>query len=265
MSLSITLANIHMVERSATVKGAGGLPGWTKSPGAALRAVTRPVIGLATTSVEFDLAQGDNAIDFGFRLAENCDGIARGQQGAFGGLLVGSRLIDILLRGGFGGEESLLTVQSPGRQLQDAIRGDQCGLRLQQVGTVDGKERLILFYFVAELGEQPDNAPLVIREDLERHVFIVIDTPHRALLDRKQMFAGGLDLDRTDLLLGEVHGVGGSRFLSTLADAGSPSSFGWPPISPVKYAAAARIIAPTPTATPTRPTTLTRLVLFLIS
>src|ERR1700688_4825118 len=39
LSLSATFASIHMVEMSATVKGAGALPGCTKSPGAALRAV----------------------------------------------------------------------------------------------------------------------------------------------------------------------------------------------------------------------------------
>jgi hypothetical protein len=50
--LSGTFASIHIVEMSATVNGAGALPGCTKSPGAALRAVTRPEIGLGTISVE---------------------------------------------------------------------------------------------------------------------------------------------------------------------------------------------------------------------
>ena len=94
---------------------------------------------------------------------------------------------------------------------QDPVRGDQCGLRLQQVGTVDGKERLILFHIVADLGEQPIDSSLVIGEDLDRHVLVVIDIPYRTFLDCEQTFADGLDLDRSNLLLGEVHGVGGSR------------------------------------------------------
>ena len=188
------------------------MPGCTKSPGAALRAVTRPVIGHATTSVEVDFALGYDAIDFGFRLAEDCDGVARCQQRAFGGLLVGNRLVEVLLRGGFGREERLLTVQDAGLHQQDAVRGDQCGLPLQQVRTVDGKERLILFHIVADLGEQPDDASLIIGEDLERHVLVVIDVPNRTLLYLEQMFAGRLDLDRGNQLLREFHGVGRERF-----------------------------------------------------
>ena len=116
------------------------------------------------------------------------------------------------MRGGFGREERLLAVQDAGRHQQDPVRGDQCGLRLQQVGTVDGKEDLILFHIVADLGEQPIDSSLIIGEDLDRHVLVVIDIPYRAFLDCEQAFADGLDLDRSNLLLGEVHGVGGSRF-----------------------------------------------------
>jgi hypothetical protein len=45
----------------------------------------------------------------------------------------------------------------------------------------------------------------------------------------------------------------GSAFSSTLADAGSPANFGWPPTSPVKYAAAVRIHALAATTALTRP------------
>jgi len=104
-----------------------------------------------------------------------------------------------------------LAVQRTSRQLQDAVRGDQCGLHLQQVGTINGKERLILFHIVADLGEQPDDASLIIGEDLDRHVLVVIDVPNRTLLYLEQMFAGRLDLDRGNLLLREFHGVGRER------------------------------------------------------
>jgi hypothetical protein len=53
---------------------------------------------------------------------------------AFGGLLAGNRLADVLLRGGFGREKRLLAVQRTSRQLQYFGRGDQRGLHLQQAG-----------------------------------------------------------------------------------------------------------------------------------
>ena len=94
LSLSATLASIHMVEISVTVNGAGALPGCTNRPGAALRAVMRPSIGLGTTSVGSALRCGDDAVDLGFGLAEQPHRIARRAQIALGGLLIGRRLLD---------------------------------------------------------------------------------------------------------------------------------------------------------------------------
>ena len=51
LSASGTSASIHMELMSDTIYGAGGLAGCTNSPGAALRVVTLPVMGLGTMSV----------------------------------------------------------------------------------------------------------------------------------------------------------------------------------------------------------------------
>ena len=40
----MTLASIHIVDRSATAYGAGALPGWVKNPGAALRATPKALL-----------------------------------------------------------------------------------------------------------------------------------------------------------------------------------------------------------------------------
>ncbi len=86
-----------MVDRSATAYGAGGLPGCSSSPGAALRAVMRPVIGLLTMSAVLDLARRDDMIDLGLGLAENGDSMARCAQCALGTLLTGDRGLVVVL------------------------------------------------------------------------------------------------------------------------------------------------------------------------
>ena len=53
--------------------------------------------GTAHDQGGIDLARGDHLIDFGIRLAEDADGIARGFESAFRGLFVGGRLFLLAL------------------------------------------------------------------------------------------------------------------------------------------------------------------------
>ena len=115
------------------------MPGCTNSPGAALRAVIRPLIGLGTTSVGSATAIGDNAIDLGIGLAENPHRIARRAQIAFRGLLVGNRLVEIVLRYRKRLIELAKARQIAGGQLQNTRRRDQGRFGLQKVGAVDGE------------------------------------------------------------------------------------------------------------------------------
>ena len=162
----------------------------------------RPLIGLATTKVEIDLAFCHYVVDFGFRLAEDADSIARRPQRAFGGLLVGNPLLQVLLGNSSRLIEHFEARQSMGRQIQYTSRSYQGGLSLHQVGAVDRKERLTLLDFVTDLAEQPVDFSLILREDLKGHVLVEVYTSNSAFLDREHMVANGLDLDRIALRLG---------------------------------------------------------------
>ena len=139
---------------SATTNGAGGLPGCTNSPGAALRAVMRPVIGLGTTSVGSAHAIGDDAVDVGIGLAEDAHGVAPRAQIAFSRLMIGCRLVDIALRHRQRFMEFGEAREIARRQFQNAGRGDQSRFRLQQIGAVDGEEGLPLFHVIADRSEE---------------------------------------------------------------------------------------------------------------
>jgi hypothetical protein len=98
---------------------------------------------------------------------------------------------------------------------------------LHQVGTFDRKEGLAFFHVVADLGEQARDAALVICEDLDSHVFVVIDASAGDPFEPDQMFANRFDLDRCNLLF--VDGIGSFQRISRIQFA---CGFGWPPKSP---------------------------------
>ena len=126
-----TFASIHIELTSVTVYGAGALPGCTNNPGAALREVIRPSIGLGTTSVGVGAAFGNDLVDLGIGLAEQTHRIAARAQIALGGLLVGGRLVDVALRDG---QRFIKLVQAapdsassaPGRRLPRSASNSAC-------------------------------------------------------------------------------------------------------------------------------------------
>ena len=129
---------------SATVKGAGALPGCTNNPGAALRAVTRPVIGLGTTSVGSAARLAMMRSMSASVLPNKRTLVAPRAQIAFRGLMIGCRLIDVALRHGerlvqFGEAREIAR-----GQFQYTRGGNQGQFCLQQVGAIDGEEGLSL-------------------------------------------------------------------------------------------------------------------------
>src|SRR4029077_19392969 len=102
-------------------------------------------------------------------------------------------------------------VAQPGKvlavQLQDAGGRDQRRLRLQQIGAVDGEQRLAFADVVADLGKQRYDAALIGREPLDRHVLVEADAADGVLLDREFALLDRLDLDRGKLGIRQVDAV----------------------------------------------------------
>ena len=98
LSFSATLASIHIVSMSATVYGAGALPGLHEQTWR--RIARRDAAGDRARHDQRRIgpAIGDDAVDIGIGFAKNTHGVARGAQIAFGSLLIRSRLLDIVLR-----------------------------------------------------------------------------------------------------------------------------------------------------------------------
>ena len=153
-------------------------------------------------------AIGDDAVDVGVGLAEQAHRVTRRAQIALGGLLVRGRLLHVVLRHRACRVETAQAVQILAVEFQYAGSGDQGRLGLQQVGAVDGEQRLAFFHVVAHLGEQRDDPALIGREDLHRHVLIEVDAADRLLLDGKVALLDRCDLDRIELRIGQVHAVG---------------------------------------------------------
>ena len=130
-----------------------------------------------------------------------------GAQIAFGGLLVGDRLFEIVLRHRERLIEFAQARQIAGGQFQHAGGGDQGRFGLQQIGAVDGEQRLALLHVVADLGKQRDDAALIGREHLRRHVLVEIDAADRLLLDREIALFDRLDLDRSKLRIRQIDAV----------------------------------------------------------
>ena len=98
LSVSATLASIHIVEMSATRVGRRRVAGLHEQP---RRGVARgdPAGDRARHDQRrIGPALGDDAVDLGVGLAEDAHRVARRAQIAFGGLLVGGRLLEVLLR-----------------------------------------------------------------------------------------------------------------------------------------------------------------------
>ena len=168
-----------MVEMSATVKGAGGLPGCTKRPGAALRAVIRPAIGRPDHERRVDAPLGDHAVHLGFGLAEDAHRVAGGAQGALGGLVVRCRLLELLLGNGPGVEEILQAREVLGGELENTRGGDERRARLEQVRTIDGEKQLAFLDLVPDLGEQPVDPARILSKYLGQQLFVEVDASDR--------------------------------------------------------------------------------------
>jgi hypothetical protein len=92
-------------------------------------------------------------------------------------------------------------------QLQHTRGRDQRRFRLQQIGTVDGEQRLALGDVVADLGEQRDDAALIRREHLDRHVLVEADAADGVFLDREFTLLDRLDFDRGKLGIRQVDAI----------------------------------------------------------
>ena len=152
-------------------------------------------------------ALGNDGVDLGVGLAEHPHRVARRLQIAFGGLLVGGRLLDVVLRHRPRRVEIAQPRQIFAVQLQHARGRDQRRFRLQQIGAVDGEQRLALGDVVADLGKQRDDAALVRREHLDRHVLVEADAADGVFLDREFALLDRLDLDRGELRIRQVDAV----------------------------------------------------------
>jgi hypothetical protein len=122
------------------------------------------------------------------RLAENRHGIARRLQRTLGGLLIRDCLLQILLRDALYRRQLLGALQCVCGQIQHPGRGNQCGIRLDQIGTLDGEQRLPALHVVAHHGEQLHDAALVRRKHLGGHVLVEIDVAHGLCLNGKRAF-----------------------------------------------------------------------------
>ena len=98
LSISITFASIHIVLMSVTDVRSRRIARLHEQ---SRRCVARryPAVDRARYDKRrVGLAIGDDAIDFGVGLAEDAHRVAPGAQITFGGLLVGNRLFQIVLR-----------------------------------------------------------------------------------------------------------------------------------------------------------------------
>ena len=157
------------------MKGAGASPGWTSNPGAALRATIRPEIGLGTSKRGIDLAVGHDLLDLRVGLAEDAHRILGGLEVAFGGLLIGRRLIDVLLRAAACLEEVERAREHPLLQFENAGGGQQRRFRLKQIGAVDREQRVACLHFIADVVEGFENFALILREYLNEQILVEVD------------------------------------------------------------------------------------------
>ena len=187
------------------------MPGCTSKPGAALRAVIRPDMGLDTTRVgstwRSAIMRSISAsvlpkMRTASRAARSAPSAVCWSETAC------SRSFWEIARVS---NSDLQARQVAVGELQDACRRDQGRAGLQQVGAVDGEQELALLDLVADLGEQPDDPSLVGGEDLGQQLLVEIDAADRALLDGKVTLLDRCDLDGFELGLRKLDAVGGRR------------------------------------------------------
>ncbi len=152
-------------------------------------------------------ALSDDAVDIGVGLAEEAHRITRRPQIAFGGLLIGCRLVEIALRYCQRPVQLAKPRQVAGGKFQHAGCGNQGGLGLQQVRAVDGEQGLAFFDVVPDRGVEGDDATLIGGEHLHRHVLVEVDTADRLLLDWKLPLRDRFDLDVGQLGIRQVDAV----------------------------------------------------------
>ena len=127
-------------------------------------------------------------IDVGVDLAEYAYGVTCRRQITLCGLLIGSCLFQIMLRNSPRRVEILKPRQIFIVEIQHSRGSNQAQFSLQQIGTVDREQRLTFLDVVTDFGEQRDDASLIRREYLYRHVFIEVDAADRLLLSREITF-----------------------------------------------------------------------------
>ena len=133
--------------------------------------------------------------------------VARCPQIAFGGLLIGGRLFDVVLRNRLGRIELAQARQIARGQVGNARRRYQRRLGLQQIGAIDGEQCLPLLHVVTDRAEQRDDPPLIRREHLHRQLLVEVDAADRLLLDRKVALLDWRDLHRDELQIRQIHAV----------------------------------------------------------
>ncbi len=92
-------------------------------------------------------------------------------------------------------------------QFQHARGRDQSQLRLEQIGAVDGEQRLPFFDVVTDRGEQRNDAALIGRENLDRQFFIEVDTADGLFFDREAALLGRLDFYGVELGVQQIDAV----------------------------------------------------------
>lgn len=104
-----------------------------------------------------DLAVRQDTVDLRVRLAEDAHRVTRGLEITLGGLLIGGRLVHILLGSAAGLQKLFDARQRPGLKFEHAGTGEQRGLRGQQIGAVDGEQRLAFLDLIADVEERIDD------------------------------------------------------------------------------------------------------------
>src|ERR1700733_6027061 len=118
-------------------------------------------------------------IDIGVDLAEYAYGVTCRRQITLCGLLIGSCLFQIMLRNSPRRVEILEPRQILIVEIQHPRGSDEARFGLQQIGTCDREKRLAFLDVVSDFGEQRDDASLIRREYLYRHVLIEVDAHDR--------------------------------------------------------------------------------------
>ena len=131
---------------------------------------------------------------------------ARRSQSAFGGLLIGDPLLEIVLRYGKSLVELSQARQVAGGQIHDPCCGNQIRFGRQQIGAVDREQLLTFLDVIADGGEQADDLALIGCKNLRLHVFVEVDAADRLLFDGEDADFDRLDFYGSELRVREIEG-----------------------------------------------------------